>query len=119
MRCRFGEKVRLVMPVVLRPTPPKYFALPRRVIWLPITGFLPQTAHSWPMSVALDPVAEGVSAERESIAAGDGLTSGDAVPVSPRPQAPLGPTVPSANGGKGTLKMPTCFITVAIDLRKL
>src|SRR5437763_17030016 len=76
MRCRFGKNVRLVMPVVLRPTPPKYFALPRRVIWLPITGFLPQTAHSWPMSVALDPVAEGSSAERESIAAGEELTSG-------------------------------------------
>src|SRR2546430_17304387 len=115
MRCRFGEKVRLVMPVVLRPTPPKYFALPRRVIWLPITGFLPQTAHSWPMSVALDPVAEGVSAERESIAAGDGLTSGDAVPVSPRPQGALGPSAPCGRGETGTLELPSLFTAAGID----
>src|SRR2546429_9809181 len=119
MRCRFGKNVRLVMPVVLRPTPPKYFALPRRVIWLPITGFLPQTAHSWPMSVALDPVAEGVSAERESIAAGDGLTSGDAVPVSPRTQGALERSAPSGRGETGTLKLPSFFTAVGLDRRSL
>src|SRR5437762_1589601 len=50
MRCRFGLKVRLVMPVTLRPTPPKYFALPRRAYLLPLTGFLPVMAHCMPMA---------------------------------------------------------------------
>src|SRR3954471_16893427 len=50
MVCKFGLNTRLLMPVGLRPTPPRYFALPRQVIWLPTTGFLPQTSHCMPMA---------------------------------------------------------------------
>src|SRR5262249_42665932 len=49
MRWRLGLKDRRLMPGTLRPMPPGYFALPRRQIWLPSTGFLPQTAHCIPM----------------------------------------------------------------------
>src|SRR5262245_51399708 len=38
------------MPVGFWPTPPRYLALPRRAIWLPIAGFLPQTSHCMPMA---------------------------------------------------------------------
>src|SRR5262245_47664004 len=38
------------MPVILRPMPPRYLALPRRQIWLPLAGFLPHTAHCVPMT---------------------------------------------------------------------
>src|SRR5262245_48534954 len=48
--CRFGLKRRLVMPVTLRPTPPRYLALPRRRILLPPTGFLPVIAHCIPIA---------------------------------------------------------------------
>src|SRR5262249_59160711 len=50
MRWRLGRNVRRLMPVTLRPTPPRYFALPRRAIWLPSTGFLPQTSHCIPIA---------------------------------------------------------------------
>src|SRR5262245_47128765 len=52
-RCRFGLNVRRVMPVILVPTPPRYFFLPRMVTWLPIWGPLPQTSHFLAM---IDPV---------------------------------------------------------------
>jgi len=35
----FGLNLRLVMPVTLVPTPPRYLALPRWVIWLPKVVF--------------------------------------------------------------------------------
>ena len=44
-RCKFGLNCRLVMPVTLVPTPPRYFALPRIVTVLPTAGPLPQTSH--------------------------------------------------------------------------
>src|SRR5262245_291046 len=50
MRCRFGLKVRLVLPVTLRPTPPRYLALPRRAYWLPPDFLFPVMAHCWPMT---------------------------------------------------------------------
>src|SRR5580658_5004159 len=37
----FGRNLRAVIPVILVPTPPRYFALPRWVIWLPKVVFLP------------------------------------------------------------------------------
>src|SRR5262245_52790526 len=49
-RCRFGRNRRLVVPVILRPTPPRYFALPRYRFLLPLTGFLPVIAHCMPMT---------------------------------------------------------------------
>src|SRR5579885_893739 len=102
MRCRFGEKVRLVMPVVLRPTPPRYFALPRRVIWLPITGFLPQTAHSMPMSVALIQSPEGTSAEREQYSDAGGPDKTRTFPVWPRAQCSRrAPCAPLGDSGRG------------------
>src|SRR5436309_1107892 len=51
-RCRFGLNLRLVMPVTLRPTPPRYFALPRRRILLPRTGFLPVIAQCIPIAIS-------------------------------------------------------------------
>src|SRR5262245_64997707 len=50
--CRFGLKRRLVMPVTLRPTPPRYLALPRRRILLPPTGFFPVIKHCMPITMA-------------------------------------------------------------------
>src|SRR5947207_14827529 len=38
-RCRFGLNSRREIPVTLVPTPPRYLALPRCSIWLPIAGF--------------------------------------------------------------------------------
>src|SRR5205807_5518814 len=49
MFCRLGRNTRRLMPVTLRPTPPRYLALPRRAYWLPSTGFFPQMAHCMPM----------------------------------------------------------------------
>ena len=43
IRWRFGLNFRFVMPVIYVPTPPRYFALPRIVTWLPIEKPLPQT----------------------------------------------------------------------------
>ena len=43
--CRLGRNVRREMPVTLVPTPPRYFALPRMVIWLPVTGLRPHTSQ--------------------------------------------------------------------------
>src|SRR5882672_4951777 len=37
----FGRNLRAVMPVTLVPTPPRYLALPRWVIWFPNVVFLP------------------------------------------------------------------------------
>src|SRR5882757_11478143 len=42
----FALNLRAVMPVVLVPTPPRYFALPRWVIWLPKVVFLPVNAQT-------------------------------------------------------------------------
>lgn len=42
---RLGLKVRRLTPVVLMPTPPRYLALPRRVMWLPKVVFFPLTSH--------------------------------------------------------------------------
>jgi hypothetical protein len=33
------------MPVIFRPTPPRYFALPRRLMLLPSLAVLPQISH--------------------------------------------------------------------------
>ena len=44
--CKFGLNVRREIPVTLVPTPPRYFALPRCVIELPIAGFFPHTSHA-------------------------------------------------------------------------
>src|SRR4051794_25482305 len=49
-RCRFGKNRRLVVPVIFRPTPPRYLALPRYRFLLPPTGFLPVIAHCMPMT---------------------------------------------------------------------
>src|SRR5262249_40960748 len=46
---RLGRKVRRLMPVTLRPTPPRYLALPRRAYLFPKTGFFPQIAHCIPI----------------------------------------------------------------------
>ena len=43
--CKFGLNCRREMPVIFVPTPPRYFALPRVVTLLPMTGFLPQISH--------------------------------------------------------------------------
>lgn len=43
---RLGRNFRLVIPVTLVPTPPKYLATPRISICCPDMGFLPQTSHS-------------------------------------------------------------------------
>src|SRR4051794_4119420 len=40
------------MPVVFLPTPPRYFALPRSVLWLPNDVFFPLTGHSRPIVAA-------------------------------------------------------------------
>src|SRR4051794_10817076 len=53
MRCRFGLNVRREMPVHLVPTPPRYFALPRVVMWLPNDVVLPLTSHRRPMGPLL------------------------------------------------------------------
>ena len=45
--CRFGRNVRREIPVTLVPTPPRYFALPRVVTWLPVTGLRPHTSQLW------------------------------------------------------------------------
>jgi hypothetical protein len=37
----FGLNLRAVIPVTFVPTPPRYLALPRWVIWLPKVVFLP------------------------------------------------------------------------------
>jgi hypothetical protein len=37
----FGLNLRAVTPVTFVPTPPRYFALPRCVTWLPKLVFLP------------------------------------------------------------------------------
>lgn len=42
----FGLNLRLDIPVTLRPTPPRYLALPRRAMLLPDTVFLPVNAHT-------------------------------------------------------------------------
>lgn len=47
---RLGRKLRRVLPVILVPTPPKYLALPRVSIWLPIWDRLPQTSQTRDMS---------------------------------------------------------------------
>src|SRR3954468_1697706 len=39
--CIFGLNLREEMPVILVPTPPRYFALPRWVFWCPKAVFLP------------------------------------------------------------------------------
>ena len=44
------EEMRRVIPVILRPTPPRYFALPRRQIWFPSAGFFPHTLHCMPIN---------------------------------------------------------------------
>lgn len=49
MFCKFGVKRRLVIPVILVPTPPKYFALPRVSTWLPTDADLPQTSQALDM----------------------------------------------------------------------
>ncbi len=41
----FGLNVRLVFDVTFRPTPPRYFALPRRLYRRPAVVFLPVSAH--------------------------------------------------------------------------
>ena len=45
-RWRLGLNCRRVMPVILVPTPPRYFALPRNSTELPIWERLPQTSHT-------------------------------------------------------------------------
>src|SRR6478672_454381 len=50
----FGRNLRAVMPVIFVPTPPRYLALPRWVIWLPKLVFLPVMAQTRGMSVILD-----------------------------------------------------------------
>src|SRR5439155_20426428 len=42
----FALNLRAVMPVILVPTPPRYLALPRCVIWLPKLVFLPVKWHT-------------------------------------------------------------------------
>src|SRR6476646_935817 len=53
-RWMFGRNLRAVMPVTFVPTPPRYLALPRWVIWLPKLVFLPVMAQTRGMSVILD-----------------------------------------------------------------
>ena len=55
--CRLGRNVRREMPVTLVPTPPRYFALPRVVIWLPVTGLRPHTSQDW--AIQSLPLARG------------------------------------------------------------
>src|SRR5262245_19303795 len=50
IRWRFGLNVRRLKPVVFLPTPPRYLALPRSVLWLPNDVFLPLTGHSRPIA---------------------------------------------------------------------
>ena len=57
-RCKLGLNVRFEMPVILVPTPPRYFALPRIVTLLPTTGVLPQISHF--LDIALAPIAPAV-----------------------------------------------------------
>src|SRR5947207_1404924 len=52
MRWRLGLKVRRLTPVVFLPTPPRYLALPRVVMWLPNDVFLPLTSHWRPIGLA-------------------------------------------------------------------
>jgi len=49
MLWRFGVNRRLVIPVILVPTPPKYFALPRVSTWLPTEADFPQTSQALDM----------------------------------------------------------------------
>jgi len=48
--CRLGMNRRRVIPVILVPTPPKYFALPRVSTMLPTWGDLPQISHALAMT---------------------------------------------------------------------
>src|SRR6185503_1597856 len=50
IRCKFGLNSRRLMPVTFVPTPPRYLALPRVVIWLPTLGFFLQMSHWLPMA---------------------------------------------------------------------
>ncbi len=49
MDWRFGVKRRLVIPVTLVPTPPRYFALPRVSTEFPTDADLPQTSQALDM----------------------------------------------------------------------
>lgn len=49
MVCRFGVNRRLVIPVILVPTPPRYLALPRVSTWLPTEADFPQTSQALDM----------------------------------------------------------------------
>lgn len=49
MVCRLGVKRRFVIPVILVPTPPKYFAFPRVSTWLPTEADFPQTSQALDM----------------------------------------------------------------------
>ena len=50
MVCRLGMNRRRVIPVILVPTPPRYFALPRVSTMLPTWGDLPQISHDLDMT---------------------------------------------------------------------
>src|SRR5438309_5181549 len=77
-RWRLGLNLRLVTPVTLRPTPPRYLALPRRRILLPPTGFFPVIAHCIPIARHLRgqlfsdlfTIARGYASTRIALSAG-------------------------------------------------
>src|SRR5439155_12126817 len=66
----FALNLRAVMPVTLVPTPPRYLALPRCVIWLPKLVFLPVKWQTRGM-VQVSPEKQG----REVYGKGDGNSS--------------------------------------------
>ncbi len=45
--------MRLVIPVVFLPTPPFFFANPRRVMEFPLMAFLPHIAHFFDIAILL------------------------------------------------------------------
>ena len=54
MLCRFNLNCRLVIPVVLRPFPPRYLGFPRSSFLFPRPGFLSQILHCCDISQTPD-----------------------------------------------------------------
>jgi hypothetical protein len=69
--CMLGLNFLLVLPVTLRPTPPKYLALPRRAILLPELVFLPVKKQTLDISYA----PANNQSERVNIAAKSNISS--------------------------------------------
>lgn len=63
---RFGRKRLLLMPVMRWPTPPFFFARPRRVMRLPAAGFFSHISHIFVMNRSLRSNGVGASGRTET-----------------------------------------------------